>query len=100
MYLGEGITSTAPYGREPAFNALKPQFAPNIVGREADYFNMTPGSGEVSDTGHPFAFFSRPVKGLPLGFPIYFDVCIAPPYLHFRTSHFNLINMLKPECMD
>jgi hypothetical protein len=74
LYPSDSLRGGEPFGREPAFNPRKPQYNPRVVGKEGEYFNMTAGSGEVASTGHPFAFFPRPVKGLPLGFPIYFDV--------------------------
>jgi hypothetical protein len=77
QYQGESLTSADPFGREPAFNSHQPQFLTKLIGKEGEFFNTTAGSGEIAATGHPFAFFPRHVKGLPLGFAVYFNV--RPP---------------------
>lgn len=86
VYQGESLTKYDPFGREPAFNPLKAQFVPYLIGQEGEFYNISEGSGEVAATGLPFAFFPQRVKGLPLGFPVYFNVRYLPPYRSYSFS--------------
>ena len=74
MYQGHSLSKSAAFGREPAFNPLKPQFVPYLIDQEGEFYNTSVAAGEVATTGHPFAFFPRRIRGLPFGFPVYFDV--------------------------
>jgi hypothetical protein len=67
----------SPYGTEPAFNPRRPQYSTRLEGKYGAYFNATEGSGEVSSTGFPYAFFPREIRGAGVvlqGFPVVFEV--------------------------
>ena len=71
----------SPYGTDPTFNPRTPQYDAALEGRAAAFYNATEGSGELSVTGAPFAFFPRPIRGWhghEDGFPIVFEVCLPP----------------------
>ena len=55
---GSGGT-TAPFGRDPAFNTKSSLFSADAARNEAEYFNVSQGSAELSASGFPAAFFPR-----------------------------------------
>ncbi len=55
-----------------------------------DYYNTSAGAYEIDQgTGVPYGFFSYPLDGLPLGYPVLFDTHISP----FRATE--LLTYLK-----
>ena len=55
--------ATAAFGRDPAFNALAPQYNPDLEGRACEFYSTTVAAGEISPLGTPFAFFARTFPG-------------------------------------
>lgn len=67
-------TALDPYGQDPVFNPLNELYDPSVDGKVGDFYNATSGAGEVANTGFPYAFYHRPVRGAEPGFPVVFQV--------------------------
>jgi hypothetical protein len=50
------------FGIDPAFNPSSSLFKTSVVENEDQFYNTTPGSGDLSETKFPFAFFSQPIR--------------------------------------
>lgn len=77
-----------PFGREPAFNPVAPQYQPQLQGKEGAYFNVSEGSPELAPSGFPYAFFERPIDGVwrtHHGFPVVFEVRPSEYMSHQHT---------------
>lgn len=73
-----------PFGSDPMFNPRSGLYNPRLQDREASFYNRSKAAFEVRDTGMPYAFFSRPVPGLPAGFPVVFEARSRPRFPSFR----------------
>lgn len=66
----EGTSSSGPFGMDPTFNALAPQYNARLEGHQADYYNVSTAAGERTMFGQPFGLFSQPLSGTKLGYPV------------------------------
>lgn len=70
-------TQTAPYGIDPAFDALSSLFSADASAQPGSYYNNTPGSPELFASGMPHGNFFRKVPGFATdGYPVVFPVRI------------------------
>jgi hypothetical protein len=72
--VGQSRSKTAAFGKDPAFSSQSPIYDAAVVGLEPYFYNTTVGSEDLSTVQTPFGFFSRDMKGFPLGFPIVLPV--------------------------
>ncbi|PNW72097.1 hypothetical protein CHLRE_16g682550v5 [Chlamydomonas reinhardtii] len=63
-----------PYGVDPVFLPSSALYDSHLSDSTVQYYNTTAGSGEVSATGAPYAFYHRPLQGYADGFPVVLPV--------------------------
>ncbi|KAL0041497.1 hypothetical protein WJX79_005389 [Trebouxia sp. C0005] len=66
-----------PYGQDPVFNPFSSIFDEDLPGLDANYYNITTGSGEVSSVGSPYGWYSQNMQDYSTGFVAIFDVLIS-----------------------
>lgn len=74
------VSSTHPFGSDPAFNYLSPLYDPTLSA--SDWYNTT-STDEVNPlTGLPYAFFHHPVQGYPDGYPLLISSFLGQGRVH------------------
>ncbi|KAJ9522781.1 hypothetical protein QJQ45_019807, partial [Haematococcus lacustris] len=63
------------FGTDPVFNSRSGLFNAHLD--VSDWYNASAGSGELSSTQAPFAFFHHPLPGLEAGYPVLVDTGIS-----------------------
>ncbi|GLC65058.1 hypothetical protein PLESTF_000242100 [Pleodorina starrii] len=67
---GTETNSQHPYGTDPIFLPSSSLYDASLADKVNQYYNTTPGSGEVSVTGAPYSYFAKRLQGYPDGFPV------------------------------
>jgi hypothetical protein len=73
MHSASSLTVSA-FGKDPAFNPSSTLFSRTAAMNEADFYNMSSGSPEVTDSGFPAAFIPGSVLQTSPSFTIVFPV--------------------------
>ncbi|KXZ53417.1 hypothetical protein GPECTOR_7g1315 [Gonium pectorale] len=77
---GQQGPSVGGIGVDPVFNRRSQLYSSDLAARIGDYYNATPGSGEVNKNGAPYGFFPSPVSLPGLGsdaYPVLFDTSLT-----------------------
>ncbi|KXZ53422.1 hypothetical protein GPECTOR_7g1320 [Gonium pectorale] len=77
---GQQGPSVGGIGVDPVFNRRSQLYSSDLAARIGDYYNATPGSGEVNPNGAPYGFFPSPVSLPGLGsdaYPVLFDTSLT-----------------------
>ncbi|GLC65061.1 hypothetical protein PLESTF_000242400 [Pleodorina starrii] len=86
--------SLHPYGTDPVFLPSSSLYDARLSDKVNQYYNVTPGSNEVSVTGAPYSYYAKRLQGYPDGFPVLLPNHLTEQRLRQMISYLKDSNFL------